>query len=291
MNPTNIWLITGASSGIGAALARSVADNGALLFLTARRAVELEAVATDVRNAGAEAVVLPCDLEDANATHSMMDAVLERATPNVVVHNAGRGHCASIEDIPEETWRSMFALNVDPVFRVTQRCLPAMRQRGTGHFVTIASIAGRMAFPFNAAYVAAKHAVTGFTAALRTELAGTDIYASILCPAGVSTDWAAVTDGEPLGAIFGDGIRASRSIAKELGIPTAPLTAMVSAQVVADTIIDTVRRGRSSDVFTHAGTLEQAALAVSDRNALDDAFLSLHLGMSVAYSNRHPSQK
>jgi short-subunit dehydrogenase len=285
MNTPRTWLITGASSGIGAALARSVAMKGALLFLTARRADLLDEVANDVRAAGAEAVVVPCDLTSARDTEAMMHTVLAHTTPDVVVHNAGRGNCSSIEDTSDETWDSMFALNVDAVFRITRAALPAMRQRNSGHFITISSVAGRMAFPFNAAYVAAKHAVTGLTAALRTELAGTNIYASILCPAGVTTDWASATEDGPIGAIFAEGIRLSRTIAKERGLPLAPLTPMMSAHDFANAVIATVEQGRSSDVFTHAGTMEHAALAVTDRNALDDAFLPLHLGMAQAYQN------
>ncbi len=289
MTTPNSWLITGASSGIGAALARSVARQGALLFLTARRADQLDSVANDVRSAGAEAVVLPCDLTNAHDTEAMMRDVLARTTPDVVVHNAGRGNCNSIEDTSDATWDDIFALNVDAVFRITRAALPAMRQRNSGHFVTISSVAGRMAFPFNAAYVAAKHAVTGFTAALRTELAGTNIFASIMCPAGVTTNWANATDGGPIGTIFADGIRLSRTIAKERGLPLAPLTPMMSAEAFAHAIVATVERGRSSDVFTHAGTMDHAALAVTDRNALDDAFLPLHLGMQQAYRDNHRS--
>lgn len=289
MSLPHSWLITGASSGIGAALARMVASQGALLFLVARRTDQLDAVANDVRAAGATAVVLPCDLTNADQTEAMMRSVLSQAVPDVVVHNAGRGNCASIEHTTDEVWREMFALNVDAVFRITRAILPAMRARNSGHIVTISSVAGRMAFPFNAAYVAAKHAVTGFTAALRTELADTNIHASIMCPAGVTTDWATVTEGGPIGAIFAEGIRLSRTIAKERGLPFAPLTPMISADAFAKAIIDTVQRGRSSDVFTHAGTMDHAALAVTDRNALDDAFLPLHLGMQQAYSTHHGS--
>jgi ketoreductase len=285
----NTWLITGASSGIGASLARLVARQGATVYLAARREQELAAVAADVTAAGGTAVVFPCDLQQAESTERLVRDVIERGVPDVVIHNAGRGNCASIEDTTDDQWQAMMTLNVESIFRITRGLLPAFRARNSGTFVMIASVAGRMAFPFNAAYVTAKHAVIGFTAALRTECAGTNIHATAVCPAGVLTPWAAVTDGGSIGEIFGGGIPRSRAYAQELGTDLAPLTPMMEADDVARIIVDTVAAGRSNDVYTHPGTHEQAVLAAENRMALEDMFLPLYLGMRDAYAERSSS--
>lgn len=273
-------LITGASSGIGAALAIALAERGGNLALVARRADRLAAVAATARERGARVLEIVADLSEERACRDAVDRTLETfGAIDVLVNNAGRGNKARIEDTSTEQLDSIFAINVYATFRMTAQALPSMKARGTGHIVNIASIAGKMAFPFNAAYVAAKHAVVGFTAALRTELTDTGVEATVVCPAGVRTDWADVTEGGALGDVFGSGIMKSKRFAKERGVPLAPLVPMMDAEDVAKIIVRTIDGGRSNDVFTHAGTFEQSVEAATDRMALEDRYWPLYKGM------------
>lgn len=275
-------IITGASSGIGAALSVRIARRGGHVFLVARREDKLREVAEAVTDAGGTAHVIVADVRLAENCERIISTALSHSHIDVLVNNAGRGHRHSVEDTSDAIIEEMFAVNVFSLMRLTRLILPHMKHRKSGHIINIASVAGKMGFPYNSAYVAAKHAVVGFTAALRTELVHTGVEATVICPGGVSTDWANVTDGGPLGDVFARGIRASRDIARELNIPLAPLTKMKTAESIAEIIEHTLDAGRTSDVMTHDGTLEQAVEAVSNRNALDDAMLPLYLGMRRA---------
>jgi short-subunit dehydrogenase len=159
-----------------------------------------------------------------------------------------------------------------------------MKLQGYGHIINIASVAGTMGFPFNSAYVAAKHAVMGFTASLRAELAGSDIHATAVCPDGVITEWGTVTEGGEIGKLFMSGIRESRSIAREKGIGLAPLAAMITANNVADIILQTAEFPPEHDIYTHAGTHERAMEFAENRWKAEQKMLALYLGMQKSYS-------
>jgi short-subunit dehydrogenase len=147
-------------------------------------------------------------------------------------------------------------------------------------------VAGRYGHPFNAAYVAAKHAVTGFIAALRTELVGTNIHATNVCPAGIITEWADATEGGSIGALYGAAIPRSRTIAAEHGLALAPLSRMMRAEECADVIVSAIEAGRGDDVFTHPDTKEIAVQAVVDRCAQEDRFEALWRAMREVYEGR-----
>jgi len=164
--------------------------------------------------------------------------------------------------------------------------LKHMKAQGSGHIINIASVAGTMGFPFNSAYVSAKHAVMGFTASLRAELAGTNIHATAVCPDGVITEWGAVTEGGPIGNLFMSGIRESRGIAKELGINLAPLVPMLSAKDAAQIIYDASMNPPSHDVYTHKGTHERAIGFAQNRSEAEKAMLALYIGMQKAYGQQ-----
>jgi len=178
----------------------------------------------------------------------------------------------------------MFAVNVDGPFFLTRALLPHMKQRNSGHIINISSVAGRQGFPLNAAYVAAKHAVVGFTAALRAELIGTGVHATVICPAGVLTEWGGVTEGGSINDLYGAAIPRSRTIANERGLTLAPLSRMMTAEEVAEIILRVIDAGRVNDVFTHEGTLDLAAACVADRIAVEDSHAALWLAMAEVYA-------
>lgn len=280
--------ITGASSGIGAALADQLAERGVKLALCARRADRLSDVARRARARGAIVLEHVADVSVEEEAAGFIEQTLKTygGRLDVLIANAGRGHCASVEDTPTEHLHSMFALNVFQLWYLVRPLLPVMKAQRRGHIIAVSSIAGKIAYPFNAAYVAAKHAVVGFIAALRTELVETGVEATVICPAGVETEWASVTEGSPIGELFAEGIARSRRIAQERGIPRAPLQQMMSATEIARQIIEVIEAPPGRDVFTHAGSEELVALALRSRREYEQAMLPLLLGMRSAHEER-----
>ncbi len=282
-------MITGASGGIGAALALELARAGAKVGLCARRGEKLEEVADAVRSAGGEAYVAATDVSDRQQAENATRAVIDHfGGIDILVNNAGRGNLASVEDTSDEQLESMFALNVYALWYTTGVALPVMRKQGRGHIINIASVAGKMAFPFNSAYVAAKHACVGFTAALRSELIGSGVDATVICPAGVSTEWAGQTEGGDFGALFASGMRRSREVAARLDQGLAPLAPMMSAKEIALIIAECIRQPPAGDVFTHPGTQEQAIAAATNRREIEQMFAPLYIGMREAYDQVKP---
>lgn len=284
ISQSTVALVTGASTGIGEALALELAHHGAKVAICARRISKLKEVADNIQLAGGTPLVLACDITDREQAASAVQQTVDTfGRLDILVNNAGRGHLASVEETTQEQLESMFELNVFSMFYTTAAALPVMKQQGSGHIVNIASIAGKLAFPFNSAYVAAKHAAVGFTAALRTELVETGVEATVICPDGVDTNWAKVTEGGPIGDIFTHGIRRSKDIAKERGLPLSPLKPLLKPQQIAAIILQAIRDPQQADVFTHSGTYELAVEAATDRKALEHRFLPLYLGMREAY--------
>lgn len=287
----SVVIVTGASSGLGVELAYEAARRNAIVVLVARREDRLQEVAQKVQQLGGTARVIAADISQESECCRVIETVLtEYGHIDVLFNNAGRGNMARVEDTPTEQWHSMFAVNVDSVFWLTARALPSMRARNSGHIVAISSVAGRYGHPLNAAYVAAKHAVAGFIAALRTELVGTDIHATTICPAGIVTEWADATEGGSIGAMYGAAIPRSRTIAREKGLQTAPLSKMMTAKECSDIIWSAVDTGRSDDVFTHSGTRELAILSTQNRCQQEDMFEALWIAMNQTYEEHRVSK-
>lgn len=274
-------VITGASSGIGAALTRHCSNRGWTVYAVARRADRLEELFVHDNNVR----IITADISTESGCEHVVES-LGGAAIDILVNNAGRGNYASVEDTSTEQWRSMFAVNVDGPFFLSRALLPGMKAHNHGHIVNISSVAGRQGFPLNAAYVAAKHAVVGFTAALRAELTGTNVHATVICPAGVLTEWGAVTEGGSINDLYGAAIPRSRTIASERELTLAPLSRMMTAEEVADIILHAVDTGRVNDVFTHEGTMDLAVECVSNRMAVEDAHAALWLAMAEVYARR-----
>ena len=168
-------LITGASSGIGAALARAAAGAGGRPLLLARREAELRQVA-DSLGPGAEARVYPVDLSDPKAVDDVAERITaEVGTPDVLVNNAGAGRWKFVDETSPEEAVQMMAVPYFAAFCITHAFLPAMVRRGSGHIVNVSSVASHFVWPGATAYTAARWAVRGFTEALRADLKGTGI--------------------------------------------------------------------------------------------------------------------
>ncbi|MBL8058281.1 MAG: SDR family oxidoreductase [Anaerolineales bacterium] len=176
-------VITGASSGLGAAAARALAARGVRVALLARTRPALEAVAAEIQAAGGLARVYPADLADAAAAErAVHTALADLGAPAVVVNSAGAGRWLATEETEPAEAVQMMAVPYFAAFYVTRACLPAMLARGRGRIVTINSPAARLVWPGAAGYTAARWALYGFTEALRADLHGTGLgVTSILC--------------------------------------------------------------------------------------------------------------
>lgn len=277
-------LITGASSGIGQALTLLLAERQSTILLTARRAERLAELANTVVERGGKAHVIPADLENSSDVLMLAKTAQQLVSElDVVVHNAGRGIVASVEDTSLQMWQQMIMLNVTAPFLLTRELLPRMRAHGSGHHIFVSSMAGKIGYPYNSAYVAAKHALAGFVAALRGELINTSIQATLVCPSGVATEWGNVTEGRNINDFYAKALPRSREIVRNTGLPLAPLKKLISATEVARQIVQAIDNGRNNDIYTHDGTEVLAIQAQSERIAQEEEHRALWLAMEEIY--------
>lgn len=178
-------VVTGASRGIGAAVVRRVAALGARVVLVARGAGPLEALAAEIGGG----VVLPCDLADAAAVARAAATITSSlgGVPDVIVNNAGAFAVTPAHEQDPDHFDSILAVNLGAPFRFLRAVLPAMRARGSGHVVTIGSIADRAIFPGNAAYAASKYGLRALHEVVRTELRGTGVRTTLVSPGPTDT--------------------------------------------------------------------------------------------------------
>lgn len=204
-NGRKVAVVTGASSGIGAATAKQFAAEGFRVVLGARREHKLEAVAEEIRAAGGEATVYKVDVTSDDDV-----AALAKAEPrvDVLVNNAGGAWgMESVEGAVEEKWRWMYDVNVLGTLRVTRALLPALKTT-SGIVLTVGSIAGRQVYTGGAGYNAAKHAERALVEVLRQEVAVDGVRVTEIDPGRVHTDFSLVRfDGdETKAAAVYDGV-------------------------------------------------------------------------------------
>jgi short-subunit dehydrogenase len=199
----NVTVITGASSGIGAELARQLADRGAWLALAARDAARLEAVAAECRARGGRAVSIPTDVgEEAQCAALVERAVAEYGRLDTLVNNAGLSMWARFEEITDlSVFERIMRVNYLGSVWCTHHALPHLK-RTRGRIVGVSSLTGKTGVPTRSAYAASKHAMAGFFDSLRIELEGTGVSVTMIYPGFVSTEIrerAFGPDGAPLG--------------------------------------------------------------------------------------------
>jgi NAD(P)-dependent dehydrogenase (short-subunit alcohol dehydrogenase family) len=180
-------VITGASRGIGAAIARRFAAAGAAVGLTARTAADLDQLAGELRASGATVATATADIGDAAQVDAMARALGAALGPiAIVVNNAGIVLRKPTADITDAEWRQMMAVNLDGPFYVARAFARPLRA-SRGRLINVASIAGRQGTPLLAAYCTAKHGLVGLTRALAEEWRG-EVAVNAICPGSVDTD-------------------------------------------------------------------------------------------------------
>ncbi|MAQ92868.1 MAG: oxidoreductase [Rhodothermaceae bacterium] len=184
----SLVLVTGASRGIGAAVAEAFAARGDRLALVARDADALAEVARRCTEAGGEARVFVCDVTDGAAVDALATSVRDWAgTPDAVVNNAGLFEPGGILETSPEAFRRQMEVNVVSAFLVTRAFLAAMRARGSGRILMMGSVASIRGYPGGAAYGAAKHALLGLARSVRQEMLGTGVSVTTLLPGATRT--------------------------------------------------------------------------------------------------------
>ena len=183
-------VVTGASRGIGRAIAQRLAASGARLTLIARDAGALAAACAEIAAGGAaEAAFHVADVTDDAATEAAFAAARARLGPvDILINNAGTAESAPWDRTTPALWAAMIEANLTSVWRCTALALPGMIAGGWGRIVTVASTAGLTGYPYVAAYCAAKHGAVGLTRALAREVAASGVTVNAVCPGYADTD-------------------------------------------------------------------------------------------------------
>jgi short-subunit dehydrogenase len=231
-------LVTGASSGIGAAIAERLIADGYRVFAGARRVDRMAKLAAD------GAVLLSIDVTDDASMVAAVNAVLaDSGRIDVLVNNAGYGSYGSLEEVPIDEGRRQFEVNVFGLARLTQLVLPSMRERREGAIVNIGSMGGKIYEPFGAWYHATKFAVEGLSDSLRLELEPFGIRVIVIEPGGIRSEWAGISRDNLL-AHSGSGPYAVYAQAHARVLGGADTSSLVSPPEAVAAVVSRALRAR-----------------------------------------------
>ncbi|GAB4493416.1 MAG: SDR family NAD(P)-dependent oxidoreductase [Saprospiraceae bacterium] len=230
-----VWL-TGASSGIGEALAYAFAEAGAHLIISARNEQELNRVAAECANLGAASVLVqPLDLAQHDAIPGIVEKVIRQVGKvDILLNNGGISQRSLVKDTSLEVVKNLMNVNFFGTVALTKALLPNMLTHQLGHIVTITSLTGKFGSPMRSAYAASKHALHGFFDSLRAELANTPIRVTLICPGFVRTNIS-------INALTGDGTKQNKmDDATDKGM---------QPEVLAQKILRTIENGKEEVYF------------------------------------------
>lgn len=226
-----VVIVTGASSGIGEAAARQLGREGAKVVLAARRVERLAALAQEINaiGSGAEALAVQADLSKLEDIQSLIQQTLHKFNRiDVLVNNAGFGRIDWLENLdPVKDIQAQFDVDVLGVIQTTRQALPVMIKQRSGHVINMCSMAGLVGTPTYTVYSACKHAVHGFSEALRREVKPWGIDVSMIYPGGVVTEFA------------------SHAGIKRRTKATTPKALLLTADQVGSAVVQLVRRPRA----------------------------------------------
>jgi 3-hydroxybutyrate dehydrogenase len=185
-----VAIVTGSTSGIGAAMANALAQNGANLIVNGLGdRDQIEAMCQQMaKDNGVDVSYHPADMTNPSQIRDLVASAQGKfGRLDILVNNAGIQHVSAVEDFPTDKWNAILAINLTSVFHASKAAIPLMKHQGHGRIVNVASAHGLVASPFKSAYVAAKHGVMGLTKTLALELATHGITANTICPGYVKT--------------------------------------------------------------------------------------------------------
>jgi len=233
MSAGPVILVTGASSGIGAATARLFASKGYRVVLAARRLERLQELEAEIEAEGGEAFSVDTDLNQLDQIQGLVEKALSHyGQIDVLLNNAGFGRTKWLEELdPVKDIELQIQVNLNGVIQMTRAVLPHMLERRSGHIINMASMAGLVATPTYSIYAATKHGVRGFTEALRREVGIWDIHVSAIYPGGVKTEFEKHTEAK-----------------RKTGI-TTPAALQLSADDVAGAVYKVAKRPRGTTII------------------------------------------
>jgi 3-oxoacyl-[acyl-carrier protein] reductase len=185
-----VALVTGASRGIGLAIAGSLADLGAKIGLCSRDPERLDGVAREFERQGVSVASVPADISQPDEIAPLVQKIEQSLGPiEILVNNAGIGFFAPLQEATETQWDAVLDTNLKAVFLLSKAVAPGMISRRSGHIINIASLAGKNAFAGGAIYCASKWGLLGLTQCMAEDLRPHNIRVSAVCPGSVATDF------------------------------------------------------------------------------------------------------
>lgn len=253
-----VWWITGASSGIGAALAEALAAKGALLILSGRNELALREVASRI---GGESLILPFEATDfAHVPDVVKQAWAWRGRVDGLVNNAGISQRSLAVDTAFEVYDRIIAVDLMAPIRLTQEVLPLMVNAGGGHLVAISSVAGIVGAPLRAAYSAAKAGIIGYHDSVRAETTHQGMKVLVVAPGSVKTNVSKnALDGK----------------AQTRGFSDTAIDNGMAADVAANTIVEALEKGTRELILAEGMEAMGAALRRSNPDQLFDVMAGL----------------
>ena len=258
MGERNVAIVTGASSGIGAATAAELAKRGYAVVLAARRVERLEEVAARCRSLGGEPLVVPTDVAKMDQVEALVNKTMDAfGRIDVMVNNAGYGLFSRIHETADQDMRAIFDVNYHGLFYGCKFVAPIMIRQRRGHIFNVSSVIGKRGAPFHGAYSATKFAVAGLTDALRVEMKPYHVRVTCVCPATTDTEFFVASPR-----------------AREAGSSWVRFRPKTPPEVVARKIVRAIGKGRPEIVVTAGGKFLVILSALWPRAA--DAVMKLY---------------
>jgi short-subunit dehydrogenase len=234
-------LITGASAGIGRALAIALAAEGTRVYVAARRRAELDALVSEIRTAGGQAEALVLDVADFDATHEAIAALDARDPLDLVVANAGIGAGTPAKKAAWAQVRQVALVDFMGAIATLMGALPGMVARNRGHLVGVASLAGFRGFPKFNAYSGSKAGLITFLESTRLDLRNTELAVTTICPGFVRTEMTAKVKGSSM-VELDDAIRIIRKALRKreamCAFPKSRAAALTAVSMLPDSVYD-----------------------------------------------------
>jgi 3-hydroxybutyrate dehydrogenase len=225
-------LVTGASRGIGRAIALELARSGANVIVSARSTTELEQLQLELQHLGVKALAVPCDVLDDESLKDLEARATEFGGVDILVNNAGITQGVKFVDTSLELWQKIQRINVDAAMRLMQLTLEGMAQKKWGRVINIASIAAKHGLRYSAAYNASKHALLGLTRSVALDYAKTGVTVNAVCPGWVSTEMVEQTVQNIIQKTGRSREEAVASLVKDV-----PMGRMVTPEEVASLVV------------------------------------------------------